>query len=357
MPTSPRSCGSGTFHGIADCSWQSSGRLGRLWFHLLALLGALLLKYRQLGASELQVPVISLGSWLTTSGGVEKRQAIACVHKALDLGINLFDTANVYGRGAAESVLGEALAGVPRHSYLMATKVFGAMSDTDRGLSRAQIVKQLDASLKRLGTDYIDLYQCHRFDEETPLEETMAALTEAVRQGKTRYVGFSEWPLDKIEAAAEMPGVVHFVSSQPQYSLLWPDPENEIFPRCAELGIGQIVWSPLAQGVLTGKYKPDVPPPAGSRADHESMGATLPKRWLQARVLTAVQQVKLMAEREAGVSLAQFALAWVLRRQEVASAIIGATRPEQVAENAATAEKEISPVLFSKAEEILAPFW
>jgi aryl-alcohol dehydrogenase-like predicted oxidoreductase len=315
------------------------------------------LKYRQLGTSELQVPVISLGSWLTTSGGIEKRQAMACVHKALDLGINFFDTANVYGRGAAESVLGEALAGIPRHSYLLATKVFGAMSDTDRGLSRAQIVKQLDASLKRLGTDYIDLYQCHRFDEETPLEETMAALTEAVRQGKTRYVGFSEWPLDKIEAAVKMPGIVRFVSSQPQYSLLWPNPENEIFPRCAEFGIGQIVWSPLAQGVLTGKYKPDAPPPAGSRAGHGSMGAMLPKRWLQPPLLTAVQQVKLMAEREAGVRLTQFALAWVLRRQEVSSAIIGATRPEQVVENAAAAEKRISPELFARAEEVLAPFW
>jgi len=346
-----------SFTGVPLANGKRYGRLGWLWLRLLALLGGLLLKYRPLCTSELRVPVISLGSWLTTSGGIEKRQAMACVHKALDLGINFFDTANVYGRGAAESVLGEALAGIPRHSYLLATKVFGAMSDTDRGLSRAQIVKQLDASLKRLGTDYIDLYQCHRFDEETPLEETMAALTEAVRQGKTRYVGFSEWPLDKIEAAVKMPGIVRFVSSQPQYSLLWPNPENEIFPRCAEFGIGQIVWSPLAQGVLTGKYKPDAPPPAESRAGHRSMGAMLPKRWLQAPLLTAVQQVKLMAEREAGVSLTQFALAWVLRRQEVSSAIIGATRPEQVVENAAAAEKGISPELFARAEEILAPFW
>jgi aryl-alcohol dehydrogenase-like predicted oxidoreductase len=314
------------------------------------------LKYRQLGASELQVPVISLGSWLTYSGGVEKRQALACVYKALDLGINFFDTANVYGRGAAESVLGEALAGIPRHSYILATKVFGAMSDTDQGLSRAQIVKQLDASLKRLGTDYVDLYQCHRFDEEVPIEETLEALTEAVRQGKTRYVGFSEWPLDKIEAAAKLPGAVRFVSSQPQYSLLWPNPEKEIFPRCAELGIGQIVWSPLAQGVLTGKYKPGAPPPAGSRAGHGSMGAMLPKRWLRTPVLTAVQQVKHMAERESGMSLAQFALAWVLRGQEVSSAIVGASHPGQVEENAAAANSQIAPELFARAEEILAPF-
>jgi 1-deoxyxylulose-5-phosphate synthase len=314
------------------------------------------LKYRQLGASELQVPVVSLGSWLTYSGGVEKRQALACVHKALDLGINLFDTANIYGRGAAESVLGEALAGIPRHSYVLATKVFGAMSNTDQGFARAQIVKQLDASLKRLRTDCVDLYQCHRYDEETPLEETLEALTAAVRQGKTRYVGFSEWPLDKIEAAAKVPGTVRFVSSQPQYSLLWPNPEKEIFPRCAELGIGQIVWSPLAQGVLTSKYKPGAPPPAGSRAGHGSMGAMLPKRWLQTPVLTAVQQVKLMAEREAGMSSAQFALAWVLRKREVSSAIIGASRPEQVAENAAAADSQIAPELFARAEEILAPF-
>jgi aryl-alcohol dehydrogenase-like predicted oxidoreductase len=314
------------------------------------------LKYRQLGVSDLQVPVISLGSWLTYSGGVEKRQATACLNKALDLGINFFDTANVYGRGAAESVLGEALHGIDRTSYMLATKVFFAMSDTDRGLSRAQIVTQLDASLKRLGTDYIDLYQCHRFDEETPLEETMEALTAAARQGKARYIGFSEWPLDKIEAAAKMPGVARFVSSQPQYSMLWPFPQDEIFPRCAELGIGQIVWSPLAQGVLTGKYRPDAPPPAGSRAGHASMGAMLPKQWLRAPVLTAVQQVKLMAERETGLSLSQFALAWVLRRQEVSSAIIGASRPEQVTENAAAADREVAPELFARAEEILAPF-
>jgi aryl-alcohol dehydrogenase-like predicted oxidoreductase len=314
------------------------------------------LKYRQLGASDLQVPVISLGSWLTYSGGVEKRQALACVRKALDLGINFIDTANVYGRGAAESVLGEALHGIDRTSYMLATKVFFPMSDSDQGLSRAQIVKQLDASLKRLGTDYIDLYQCHRFDEEAPLAETMEALTAAVRQGKARYIGFSEWPLDKIEAAAKMPGVVRFVSSQPQYSMLWPFPQDEIFPGCAELGIGQIVWSPLAQGVLTGKYRPDVPPPAGSRAGHASMGAWLPKQWLEAPMLEAVQQLKLIAEREGGLSLSQFALAWVLRKQEVSSAIIGATRPEQVAENAAAADCEVAPEFFARAEEILAPF-
>jgi 1-deoxyxylulose-5-phosphate synthase len=314
------------------------------------------LKYRQLGASDLRVSVISLGSWLTYSGGVEKQQAISCVHKALDLGISLFDTANVYGRGAAESVLGEALAGIARNSYMLATKVFGAMSETDRGLSRAQIGKQLDASLRRLRTDYIDLYQCHRYDSDTQLEETMEALTAAVRQGKARYIGFSEWPIDKIEAAARLPGVASFVSSQPQYSMLWPAPEAELFPRCAELGIGQIVFSPLAQGVLTGKYSPGAPPPPGSRAAHASMGAWLPKEWLEAPVLEAVQRVKLIAGQEAGMSLPQFALAWVLRRQEVSSAIIGASRPGQVTENAVTADFEVAPELFAKADEILAPF-
>lgn len=314
------------------------------------------MKYRQLGASDLRVSIISLGSWLTFSGGVEKRQTLACVHRALDLGINFIDTANVYGRGAAESVLSEALHGIDRGSYILATKVFFPMSDTDRGLSRAQIGKQLDASLKRLRTDCVDLYQCHRYDDETPLDETMEALTTAVRQGKTRYIGFSEWPQGKIEAAAKMPGVARFVSSQPQYSMLWPSPQDEVFPGCAELGIGQIVWSPLAQGVLTGKYRPDAPPPPGSRASHASMGAMLPKEWLLAPVLTAVQQVKLIAEREAGVSLSQFALAWVLRRQEVSSAIIGASRREQVTENAAAADCEVAPELFARAEEILAPF-
>lgn len=314
------------------------------------------MKYRQLGDSDLQVSTISLGSWLTYSGGVEKAQAIACVHKALELGINLIDTANVYGRGAAETLLGEALEGVDRGSYILATKVFGPMSDTDKGLSREQIFKQIDASLKRLKTDYVDLYQCHRYDKETPLEETMEALTEVVRQGKTRYIGFSEWPLDRIEAAAELKGVAPFVSSQPQYSLLWPYPQTDIIPRCADFGITQIVWSPLAQGVLTGKYKSGSPPPADSRAKSESMGSMLPKRWLEAPLLEAIQKVKTLAEEEAGVSLAQFALAWVLRNENVSSAIIGASRPEQIVENAAAAELSLSKELFYKAEDILAPY-
>jgi 1-deoxyxylulose-5-phosphate synthase len=313
-------------------------------------------KYRELGASGLRVSVISLGSWLTFSGGIEKRQALECIHKALDLGITLFDTANVYGRGAAESVLGEAFAGMARGSYILATKVFFPMGQFDKGLSRAQIAKQLDASLRRLGTDHVDLYQCHRYDIETPLDETMEALTRAVRQGKVRYIGFSEWPLDKIELAAQMPGVERCVSSQPQYSMLWPAPQAEIFPCCAKLGIGQIVWSPLAQGVLTGKYLPDASLPPASRAAHATMGAMLPKHWIERPVLKAVQKVKRIAEQEAGVNLSQFALAWVLRRPEVSSAIIGATSPKQVTENAIAADKEVAPELFTKADEILSPF-
>jgi len=310
------------------------------------------MKYRQLGSSDLQVSEISLGSWLTYGVGVERDAAAACVKRAFDLGINFIDTANVYGRGAAETFLGETLAGVPRDSYVMATKVFFPMSDTDRGLSKEQIAKQLDASLKRLRIDTVDLYQCHRYDEATPLEETMGALTEAVKSGKVRYIGFSEWPADKVREAVAMAGVAKFVSSQPQYSLLWRKPEDDIIPLCAENGISQIVWSPLAQGVLTGKYSPDAPPPADSRAGSEAMGGFI-KRLMAPATLTAVQHLKPIAA-EAGVSLTQFALAWVLREPNVASAIIGASRPQQVEENAAASGRAIDPALFARAEAALA---
>ena len=314
------------------------------------------MKTRQLGDSDLQISEISLGSWLTYSGGIEKSQAIACIRTALDLGINFFDTANVYGRGAAETLLGEALQGVGRTSYILATKVYGRMSETDQGLSRAQIFKQLDQSLLRLKTDYVDLYQCHRYDTETPLEETMEALSEVVRQGKVRTIGFSEWPIDKIEAAANLKGMVPFVSSQPQYSLLWPYPQGELFPLCADYGITQIVWSPLAQGVLTGKYRPAAALPADSRANDKAMGEIFPKRWLEPQLLAAVQRLVPLAQ-EAGLSLPQFALAWVLRQANVSSAIIGASRPAQVIENAAAASKRVPHELFSRAELIVAPFW
>jgi len=312
------------------------------------------LKYRQLGDSDLQISTISLGSWLTYSGGIEKEKAIACVHKALDVGINFFDTANVYGRGAAEELLGEALSGIDRQSYILGTKVYGRMSDTDQGCSRAQIMKQIDDSLKRLKTDYVDLYQCHRYDENVPLEETMGALTELVEKGKVRYIGYSEWPADKIEAAGEMEDVASFVSSQPQYSLLWPYPEAQIFDLSAEYGATQIVWSPLAQGVLTGKYKPQAPMPPDARASSSSMGGQVPQAWLQPPVLEAVEQLKRLAE-DADLTLPQFALAWVLRKANVSSAIIGASRPEQVEENAAASEARVTPELFGLAEDIIRP--
>jgi 1-deoxyxylulose-5-phosphate synthase len=312
------------------------------------------MKYRKLGDSDLEVSEISLGSWLTYGVGVEGDQARACLEEAFAHGINFIDTANIYGRGAAESFLGEALQGRPRDSYVLATKLYFPMTDTDRGLSRAQVEKQLDASLKRLRTDHVDLYQCHRYDWDTPLDETMEALTRAVDSGKVRYIGFSEWPADRIEAALELSrsrGVSKFVSSQPQYSLLWRQPEEEVIPVCAASGISQIVWSPLGQGVLTGKYDPDSPPPRDSRAAHESMGAWM-DRLMHPDVLRAVQRLKPIAA-EAGLTLPQFALAWVLREPNVASAIIGASRPEQVRENAAASGAAVDAELFVRAEAII----
>jgi aryl-alcohol dehydrogenase-like predicted oxidoreductase len=312
------------------------------------------MRYRKLGASDLTVSEIAFGSWLTTPGGVEKTQAMSCVRAALDCGITLIDTANIYGKGAAETVLGEALVGVPRASYVLATKLFFPMTPADKGLSRAQIIKQLDASLARLRTSYVDLYQCHRYDPETPLEETMTALSEVVRQGKARWIGFSEWPADKIAAALKIPGVARFVSSQPQYSLLWRAPEAEVIPLCRREKISQIVWSPLGQGVLTGKYQPGAAPPADSRAAQPAMNMHFRNDWMTPAVLTAVQALKPLAD-QAGLSLAQFALAWVLREPNVASAIIGASKPEQVQHNAAASGKDVDPALFAEAEAIIAP--
>jgi aryl-alcohol dehydrogenase-like predicted oxidoreductase len=313
------------------------------------------MKYRKLGSSDLEVSEISLGSWLTFGVGVEADQARACLAEAFDQGINFIDTANVYGRGAAESFLGEALRDRPRDSYVLATKVFYPMSETDRGLSRAQIEKQLDASLGRLRTDYVDLYQCHRYDDRTPLEETMEALTRAIAAGKTRYIGFSEWPADKIQAALDLAGagkVAKFVSSQPQYSLLWREPEDDVIPLCSANGISQIVWSPLGQGVLSGKYDPDQPPPRDSRAGNSETSGWM-DRLMAPEVLRAVQRLKPIAE-EAGLTLPQFALAWVLREPNVASAIIGASRPGQVRENAAASGVVVDTQLFLRAETIIA---
>jgi aryl-alcohol dehydrogenase-like predicted oxidoreductase len=310
------------------------------------------MQYRQLGSSDLHVSEISLGSWLTYGMGVEADKARACLDEAFDVGINFIDTANIYGRGAAETFLGDALSGRPRDSFILATKLYFPMTDEDRGLSRAQIEKQLDASLKRLRTGVVDLYQCHRYDNDTPLEETMEALTRAVQNGKVRYIGFSEWPAERIEAAVAMAGVEKFVSSQPQYSLLWREPEEAVIPICTANGISQIVWSPLGQGVLTGKYAPGAPPPADSRAADPEMGGWM-DRLMSGPVLEAAQRLKPIAA-EAGLSLAQFSLAWVLREPNVASAIVGASRPAQVEENAAASGAQVDPALFAQAEAIVA---
>jgi len=309
------------------------------------------MRRRRLGSSDLEVSEISLGSWLTYSGGVARERAEACVAKAFEVGINFIDTANVYGRGAAESFLGDVLAGRPRESYVLATKLYFPMSDADRGLSREQVVKQIDASLARLRVDYVDLYQCHRYDPDTPLEETMEALTEVIHEGKARYLGFSEWSAEQIGAALDVPNVERFVSSQPQYSLLHRAPEADVIPVSAANGISQIVWSPLAQGVLTGKYLPGEAPPPETRATSDSMGSFI-GRFLEDDVLEAVQRLRPIAD-GLGVTLSQLALAWVLREPNVASAIIGASRPEQVEENAAASGLELDETTLSAIDEAL----
>jgi aryl-alcohol dehydrogenase-like predicted oxidoreductase len=289
-------------------------------------------QHRKLGNSGLEVSEISLGSWLTYGGGVDRDDAEACVRRALDVGINLIDTANGYANGGAESFLGEVLAGVPRDDYVLATKVFFPMGPDDKGLSAAQIRKQLDASLQRLRVDHVDLYQCHRYDPDVPLEETMGALTEAVGAGKARAIGFSEWSPSQIRASFETPGE-RFTSSQPMYNALWRKPEKEVIPLCAAEGVGQIVFCPLAQGVLTGKYLPGAPPPEDSRAASDEMGGFMAQLVVDP-VLEAVQRLRPIAE-QLGVTLAQLSLAWVLREPNVSSAIIGASRPSQVDDNAA----------------------
>ena len=308
------------------------------------------MNYRTLGASDLRVSEIALGSWLTFGGGVDRAASEACVRAALDAGINFIDTANVYGRGAAETFLGEALRDVPRDRYVLATKVYFPMSEEDQGLSAAQIAKQLDQSLRRLRVDHVDLYQCHRYDVNTPLEETMAALDAAVRQGKVRWLGFSEWTPAQVRAALALP-FTRFVSSQPQYSLLWREPEAELFPLCAAEGIGQFVWSPLRQGILSGKYRPGAPPPHDSRAASPAMNAFLGEK-LDDGLLARVQRLRPIAA-ELGVTPSQLALAWVLRRGEVTSAIVGASRPEQVAENAAASGVKLDAAAVARVEAAL----
>ncbi|WP_209020534.1 aldo/keto reductase [Nocardioides sp. 1609] len=311
------------------------------------------MKFRQLGSSDLEVSVISLGSWLTYSGGVEADRTRACTEAAFDAGINFFDTANVYGRGAAEEAWGEILSEHPRDSYVLATKVFGQMSDdeADRGLAPDQVAKQIDASLRRLRVDHVDLYQAHRFDADVPLEDTVEALQKVVTDGKARYLGFSEWTPEQVKAAIEIGGEDLFVSSQPQYSMLWRAPEDQIFPLCMEHGISQVVWSPLAQGLLTGKYKPGEDFPAESRFVQSSMNAAQDIVYSEEAV-EAVQRLVPIAE-GIGHTLPELALAWTLRGPELASAITGASRPEQVHANAAAAGISLDDDVVAACDEAL----
>lgn len=315
------------------------------------------MEIRNLGASGLRISAISYGNWITHGSQVEEDAAIACVRQALDEGITTFDTADVYANTRAETVLGKALRGERRQGLEIFTKVFwptGPGRHNDHGLSRKHILESIDGSLHRLGTDYVDLYQAHRFDHETPLEETMLAFADVVRSGKALYIGVSEWRAEELRAAAELARElrVPLISNQPQYSMLYRVIESEVVPTSKELGIGQIVWSPIAQGVLTGKYLPGQPPPEGSRATDEKGGADMVSRWLQDDVLERVQRLKPIAE-GAGLSLAQLAVAWVLQNDNVASAIIGASRPEQVTENVKAAGVRLDDDTLKAIDEVL----
>lgn len=315
------------------------------------------MEFRYLGRSGLKISALTYGNWLTHGSQVENDVATACVRAALDAGITSFDTADVYADGAAETVLGDALHGQRRESLEIFTKVYwptGPRGHNDVGLSRKHIAESIDASLRRLRTDYVDLYQAHRFDSETPLEETMQAFAQAVRQGKALYIGVSEWTADQIReghALARQLGI-QLISSQPQYSMLWRVIEDQVVPTCQELGLSQIVWSPVAQGVLTGKYRPDQPPPAGSRATDGKGGARSIERFMRPDVLAAVQGLRPVAE-ELGVTMAQLALAWVLSNDNVAAAIVGASRPEQVAENVKAVDVQIPPDVLARIDDVL----
>ncbi|WP_395727498.1 aldo/keto reductase family protein [Nakamurella sp.] len=315
------------------------------------------MEFRYLGRSGLKISALTYGNWLTHGSQVENDVASACVRAALDAGITSFDTADVYANGAAESVLGDALHGERRESLEIFTKVYwptGPRGHNDVGLSRKHIAESINASLRRLRTDYVDLYQAHRFDTETPLEETMQAFAQVVRQGKALYIGVSEWTADQIRAGhalAQQLGI-QLISSQPQYSMLWRVIEDQVVPTSRELGLSQIVWSPVAQGVLTGKYLPGQPPPAGSRATDDKGGARSIERFLRPEVLTAVQGLAPVAD-ELGVTMAQLALAWVLTNDNVAAAIVGASRPEQVADNVKAVDVQIPPELLARIDEVL----
>jgi len=316
------------------------------------------MRYRHLGNSGLRISEIGLGSWLTYGGSVEDERAVACIHRAFELGVNFFDTANVYRQGAAEEVVGRALKGIDRDDYVLATKVYFPMGEgpNDRGLGRKHVIEQCERSLKRLGVDYVDLYQCHRPDPETPVEETLRALDDLVSQGKALYVGVSEWSAEQIDEARAIQrelGLDPLISNQPQYSMLWRAIEPEVLPVCKRLGIGQVVWSPIAQGVLAGKYKPGEQPPADSRAadpDSSSFMALL----LSDEVLAAVQDLRPIAD-DLGITMAQLAIAWVLREPGVSSAIVGASRPEQVDENVAASGVELGADVLGRIDRTLAP--
>ncbi len=316
------------------------------------------MEFRHLGNSGLVVSEIAYGNWITHGSQVEEDAAVACVHAALDEGITTFDTADVYAQGRAEEVLGRALKGQRRDGVEIFSKVYWPVGPgkNDRGLSRKHIVRGVEESLRRLGTDYLDLYQAHRFDYATPLEETLRAFDDLVRQGKVLYVGVSEWRAEEIERAlkiADEMGLDRIVSNQPQYNMLWRVIESEVVPLCEREGLGQIVWSPIAQGVLTGKYKPGQPPPAGSRATDEKSGANFVRRLLDDQtLLERVQQLPPLAA-EAGLTPAQLAVAWVLQNPNVSAAIIGASRPEQVRDNAKAAGVRLDAELMRRVDEIL----
>lgn len=315
------------------------------------------MEHRHLGKSGLKISEIAYGNWLTHGSQVEEDAAAACVRQALEEGITTFDTADVYANTAAEQVLGRALAGQRRESLEILTKVYwptGPGGPNDSGLSRKHIRESIDGSLKRLQTDYVDLYQAHRYDSETPLEETMLAFADVVRAGKALYIGVSEWTADQIRAAHSLAQELHvpLVSSQPQYSMLWRVIEGEVVPTCEELGLGQIVWSPIAQGVLTGKYRPGQAPPPGSRATDDKGGSSYVSRWLRDEVLERVDRLEPIAA-DHGLSRAQLAVAWVLQNANVAAAIIGATRPEQVRENVKASGVKLGPDAMAAIDEAL----
>ncbi len=315
------------------------------------------MEYRRLGSSGMYVSEITYGNWITHGSQVEQDAAIKCVRTALECGITTFDTADMYAETRAETVLGKALKGVRRESYELLTKVYWPTGSgkNDRGLSRKHIMESVNASLKRLQTDHIDLYQFHRFDYETPLEESLSAFDDLIRRGKVFYIGFSEWSATEINSALriqEKMSYNKFVSSQPQYSMLWRVIESQVVPVCKANGIGQIVWSPIAQGALSGKYLPGKKPPAGSRATDKKGGANMISRWMRDEVLSAVQKLKPIAE-SANLTLSQLAIAWVLQNPNVSSAIIGATKPEQIKENVKASGVKLSERTMREIDQVL----